>query len=299
MNRDHLRLLLLAFSVAAPAGLLLHCSSDPPATPKPDAGAGDAAPDVVVVPCDDQHPCTNPLSCCSGACVNTAKSPQNCGACGVACTKTQFCTGKACFDAVLKNVCENAGLAVVLDGIPVDEDAGTSVGSAMGTGCTPTVTVRSILQSAPDTLGDGGQPLLASGDTFLAAGGPFGQKAVGYVQNARVAPIYTVGDVDSLTFLRSSDNGLIKKALNTELTAHHDYFAVYLAPDPVTGTLVLALYGVYGPGTSAAAFFMKTQVMANRATYDKAYYVYEWTDGPNQDGLADATDTVTLVASGP
>lgn len=303
MNRDPLRHLFLALAVAAPAGLLVRCSSEPPATAKVDGGAdgaaGDAAPDVVVTPCDDQHPCAAPLSCCSNVCVNTAKSPQNCGACGVACTKTQFCTGKACFEAVLKNVCENPSMAVVLDGIPVDEDAGSSVGSAVSTGCAPAVAVRSIPQGAPGTLEDGGRPLLGSGDTYLAAGGPFGQKAVGYVQAARVAPIYTLGEVDSLSFYRTSDNGLIKKALNTELTAHHDYFAAYLAPDPVTGTLVFALYGVYGPGTSAGAYFMKNQVMPNRATFDKAFYIYEWTDGPNQDGLADATDTITLVASGP
>jgi len=297
MKRSNLGLVVAGLAVITPAALLLRCSSDPPATVKTDAGT-DAASDVVVVPCDDQHPCSAPLACCSGVCADT-KTPQHCGACNVACTKTQFCTGTACFDAVLKNVCENPGVAVVLDGIPVDEDAGGTVGLAMEAGCAPTVAVRSIPQGAPGTLADGGRPTLGVGDTYLAAGGPFGQQAVAYVQSARVAPIYTVGDATSLSFLRSSDNGLIKKALTTELTAHHDYFAVYLAPDPVTGTLVLALYGVYGPGTSAAAYFVKNQVMANRATFDKAYYVYEWTDGPNQDGLADPTDTVTLVASGP
>ena len=261
----------------------------------PDAPA-DAGPDAPS--CSPQSPCADDAAtCCNSTCTHLDKDPSNCGACGVACTKTQFCNGQACFDAIVANLCHNPSAAIVLDGLGPDEEAGVALGGAMDAGCTPKVVVRQILQSAPGTIDDAGRPLLGPGDTYVAAGGGFGQKAVAYVTSAKDAPVYVTSDNTSISFVRSSDNGVIVQAQNSTLTASHDYFVSYTAVEPQSGTLVFTVYGFYSPGTAAGAFWFQNQVMANVASFTKSFYVYEWTD-TNTDGQPDAGDTFTLLGSG-
>jgi hypothetical protein len=142
---------------------------------------------------------------------------------------------------------------------------------------------------------------LGSGETYLATGGAFGQKAVGYIESKKVGPVYTLGDSTSFSFVRASDNALLAKVQNVDLTAKHDWFVAYLAPEPQLGTLVFAIYGVLTPGTAAAAWFATNQLVPNRATFTKQYYVYEWIDSDDAGtpNAPDSNDTFKLLASGP
>ncbi len=260
-----------------------------------DASTADVGPDAPA--CSAQNPCADDAAtCCNAFCTHLGKDPKNCGACGVACGAKQFCNGQACFDAILGNLCRNPAAAVVLDGLPPDDEAGVALGSAMDGGCSPTVVVRQILQTAPGTIDDAGRPLLGPGDTFVAAGGGFGQKAVAYMTSTFDAPVYVTGDNTSISFMRSSDKGVIVQAQNANLTAHHDYFVAYTAVEPQSGTLVFNVYGFFVPGTAAGAFWFQNQVVANVGSFTKSYYVYEWTD-TNNDSVANAGDTFTLVES--
>ncbi|HEY1958256.1 MAG TPA: hypothetical protein VGH28_21715 [Polyangiaceae bacterium] len=260
------------------------------------ADAGDAAPDAPA--CGPNNPCADDAStCCSSICTNLKKDPKNCGACGTACGAQQFCNGQACFDAIVANLCHNASAAVVLDGLPPDDDASVTIGGAIDGGCVPAVVVRQIVQGAPGSIDDAGRPLLGPGDTYVAAGGGFGQNEVAYMGSTFEAPVYVTGDANSISFNKSSDKTLIVQAQNTVLTAHHDYFVAYTAVEPVSGTLVFNVYGFYAPGTAAGAYWFRTQVAPSVGTFTKAFYVYEWTD-TDSDGLPSAGDTFTLVASG-
>ncbi len=310
-----LRSTLFGLAAASSGALaLVHCSD--PAPLGPDGGA-DATVDVALdaigpgdggaeatieagPPCDDKTPC-EAGTCCSGACTDLAKDPRNCGACGAACTSAQFCNGKACIAAQLKNLCENPKLAVILDGVVPDETAAAPIGAAVDGGCTPSVQVRNVLQNAPGVIDDAGRPLLGVGDTYLATGGAFGQKAIGWVESNKVGPVYTLGDQNSFSFVRKSDNGLLAKVQNADLTAKHDWFVVYLAPEPLAGTLVFAVYGIMTAGTNAASWFVANQVLPNRSTFDKQYYVYEWIDADDAGtpNAPDANDTFKVLASGP
>lgn len=307
MRARHLRLPLLLASIFGGAWLL-QCSDPAPSTA--DAGvdaSADVSADVAVdagvdapPACDDKNPC-EAGTCCSGACTELTKDPRNCGACGAACTNAQFCNGKGCIAAIVKNLCENPKVAVALDGIAQDESAGAAIGDALDGGCSPTVAVRSVLQQAPGVLDDAGRPLLGVGETYLAAGGSFGQKAVRWVESNKAGPVYTLADSTSFSFVRTSDNGLLAKVQNVDLTAKHDYFVAYLAPDAQIGTLVVAIYGVLAPGSAAATWFATNQLIPNRASFAKQYYVYEWTDSDDAGtpNAPDANDGFKLLASGP
>lgn len=305
--------ILVLIPIALGAAGLLYCSDPAPVTPTPEAGV-DAAPDVTAdapfdagpdvfdagTQCDEKNPC-EAGTCCNGHCTDVTKDPRNCGSCGAACTTTQFCNGKACIAAVMKNLCENPKVALILDGLGPDEQGAGKIGAAMDAGCVPSVQVRNVLQNAPGVLDDAGRPLLGVGDTYLATGGGFGQIALRWVEGTKTGPIYGIGDPNSYSFVRSSDNGLLAKVQNVDLTAKHDWFVTYLAPEPQSGTLVFAVYGVLDPGTSAAVYWTTNVLVPNRATYDKQYYLVEWTDSDDAGtpNAPDGNDTFKIVASGP
>ena len=256
------------------------------------APSGDCAPT-----CNSDSDCASGETCCNSAyCSDLAKDPQNCGACGVACSAQQFCSGSACADAVVKNVCANAHATTVFDELDADDDAGARVGSAIVANC-GSIQLDSVTQGASGTMDpSSGRPLTGPGDTYVAAGGEFGQKAVAYMNATRDAPVFTVADGTSASFVRTSDGSTIVQAAVSNLTAHHDYFVIYAAAEPVSGTLVFAVYGFYAPGTAAGAYWFQSQPASAFSSMTKQYYVYEWTD-TNNDGAPNAADTFTLLAS--
>jgi hypothetical protein len=85
--------------------------------------------------------------------------------------------------------------------------------------------------------------------------------------------------------------------MNATLTAHHDYFALEVTVEPASGTLCFFGYGMYAPGTSAAAYYFQNDVIGSRAMFPDVWYVYEWTDTDNS-GTPSAGDAFTLIAHG-
>ncbi len=260
--------------------------------------SGHCGPDgACATGCKNDSDCASGETCCGGTfCSNLAKDPENCGACGTACGPKQYCSGTACFDTLVTNLCQNAAATIVLDSLTVDESAGDVIRSAIGATC-QNVNINSVQQGASGSIDpQSGRPLLGPGDTYVAAGGGFGQKAIGYVESARNAPIYSTDDGQNVSFVRTSNNVTIVQVPASSLTSHHDYFAIYAATEPISGTLVFATYGLYGPGTTAGAFWFASQISTNVSQYTKQYYVYEWTD-TNNDGVPNAQDGFKLLDS--
>jgi hypothetical protein len=277
-----------------------------PDTNMPDTNMPDTnMPDTYVAPCSASNPCSGSLSCCSGKCVDTSLDPQNCGTCGNACTTSQFCTGTSCLDAVFANVCGNPRATIAQDGVTNDNNAGVVVAAAMKK-CTLPANVAIVSQSAAIDPNDN-HPNTGVGNSFVAAGGSFFSLGIHYMEQQGYAPILVSGNGTSTSYIRASDASTVLSTLNTALTTGHDFFVLEMMTEPVSGTLVVSIQGMGGPGTAAAAWYFNNVVVPDVLTDGGAdagelagsWSAYEWTDNPaNPDGAPSADDTFTLRGSG-
>jgi hypothetical protein len=273
---------------------VLKGGSDPEAGPV--AGDADSPP--------QRRTCTTAASCpgsseacCGGFCVDTSKDPNNCGKCGAACSAGQFCTGTACDEAIVANVCANAKGTVAADAYPEDTQAGAAMGTALTASCSPPTMILQTSQDAEGILDPGsGRPITGPGNTFITGGGGYGQNGVAYMETS-ITPVYLWGD-GMTGQIRSRDGTALVNTTVADLTAHHDFFYVQVTVEPQSGTLCLSAVGMLGPGTQAAGYYAGAELIPNRAKYTSNWYVYEWQDA-NGDSVANAGDTFTLVKQGP
>lgn len=270
------------------------------ATDASDASADSAIP---AIPCnadggDGGAACPGMLPCCNGFCADTTKDPKNCGTCGNACTSTQFCTGMTCNEAILKNICANPKATWITDDYPPDNAASNDMGTGLAVGCAPPVTVLTTYEdggTAQDP--DSGRPLTGAGNTLVAGGGWFGHASVAYMDGQGLTPLILNTDGTNAWIRNRKTSANIVFTNNTIVTAQHDYFLLELSVEPASGTLCFFGYGMLSGGTTAAGYFFRNNVVANRATFTDAWYVYEWMTA-NDAGLPGAGDTFTLVAHG-
>jgi len=285
---------------------------DAPVTPAPpDAAAAadapvpgppDGPPDIreqlvdAPVLCSEAGSCAAPWTCCGGICVDTSKDPRNCGACGQACSATQFCTGTACSETVFANVCGNPSAVVIKDPHETDNNAAAAIGTALMMSCTPPTAVVTRDQGEPGVLSPSGRPLAGSGTSYLVGGGSFGQHVVDYLDKTDMTPVYLTGDGATFELRNRGSSQVVVSGPTSTLTDGHDYFYLQMFVEPLGGTLCVNAIGVYAPGTAAGGFWLATEIIPKRATYTDTWYVYEWTD--SGDKIPNAADTFTLIAHG-
>jgi hypothetical protein len=272
-----------------------------------DATVGDggdaSSPDAAPIPCDAQAACNTDAStvmCCSGYCVDTARDPANCGQCGTACTASQFCTGTACDDAIIANVCANPRATIAFDPYDVDNEAGAAMGTALATYCVPATSVVRVPQTTAGVLdpSGSGRPITGVGNTFVAGGGAFGQSGVDYIElQAHLSPIYLQNNGTNSRILTRAGTEILN-VLDTSLSEHLDYFYVQLTVEPQSGTLCLSGVGILGPGSQAAGYFAATELIPHHTSYPASWYLYKWMD-TNGDSIANGGDSFTLVQAGP
>jgi len=69
------------------------------------------------------------------------------------------------------------------------------------------------------------------------------------------SPLYaTVDPTGDVVLIRRATGVPLVDAPTWSLTDHHDYFALYVAVEPGSGTLVFAAFGLMGKGTTVAAW---------------------------------------------
>jgi len=241
--------------------------------------------------------CSPNETCCAGWCTDTSKDPSNCGRCGNACSATQFCTGVACDDAVLKNLCVNPHATVVLDPYMDDNTAGNALGGALSTTCMPVVKVVTTSQDAGLAQDPAGRPIAGVGDTLVAGGGWYGQAAVAYMDAHGLTPLLVSTDGTHSWIRDSKTSANVVLVPNTALTMHHDYFVFEVGVEPTSGTLCFFGYGMTGLGTTVASYYFQTNVLPHASAFPGSWYVYEWTD-KDMDGAGSAGDTFTAIADG-
>lgn len=247
--------------------------------------------------------CAAPFACCNEHCVDTTIAPQHCGACGMACSGTQFCSNvvapSACKSDTLANVCASKKATFLLDGLQADQEASAVVQAAILARCAPPPVAMTSSQSVSGAINTTtGRPIAGGGELLVAVGGDSAQRLVNYLEDSGLSRVYNEYDGLNTTWFkrRDANSSVVATITMSTLSATHDYFLVELVFDRASGTLALVLYGLDVPGTRAATFHFANTMLPSIATFSQNWYLYEWS-GTSAGGPS-AADTFTLLASG-
>jgi hypothetical protein len=258
-----------------------------------------------MAPCTLEGDCvgTGTAMCCGDRCTFASRDHKACLACGVTCSATQFCGTTGCLNGTIANVCDSPKATFLLDGLSVDDQLAPVVSAGLVAGCPTAIAARTVSQATAGTInGTTGQPVVGGGDMQVLIGGPYGQKLIRYLDAQGVTAVFNATNGERGRFqLRNGSGGpgaFVVDEPSSAITTTHDYFLVETVVDPVTGTLTFGIQGFQAEGTVAGVWYFLNTVLPARATYDKRYYVFEWTNADG-DPAGSAGDTYRLVASGP
>ena len=260
-------------------------------------GAGQCAPSCSAEQEGTSNGCGDGLTCCSEHCVSTVSDQRHCGACGTACTDSQFCGQSGCAPARLSSACQVGKLVVVLDGQVGDDPTGRALSQALVAHCSVSQTSREVSQTVADVLNPStGQPVSGSDQLLLVAGGNYFQKGMGYLVANKISPLTNLGTFDTYEIHDTVSNALIASERIADVSDSHDLFAVQFMREPHSNSLILNAYGFTVGGTAAATYYFTDVIAPSLATIDKAWYVGEWTD-KDADKQPDS-DELTILGSG-
>lgn len=258
-----------------------------------------------MAPCTQESDCSSDgtAKCCGDRCAVVARDHNACLACGTVCGATEFCGPTGCLRGVIAKVCDSPVATFLLDGLEVDDQLAPVVSAGLTAGCPTAITARTLPQITAGTInGTTGQPVVGGGDMQVVLGGPYGQSLIRYLDAEGVTAVFNSSNSQRARFQYRNQDGtpgaFVVDEPQSAVTPAHDYFLVETVVEPVTGTLMFAIHGFQANGTLAGVYHFLNTMLPARATYDKSYYVYEWTNA-DSDPSAGAGDTYNLLASGP
>lgn len=224
------------------------------------------------------------------------EAPCGCGA-------GSFCAPSGCVPVASATACENPAVLSILGDFgagtnQTDVDSANAVAAALQAACG--ATSSSVPQSQDGVLDPcTDAPLAGAGTTIVLAGGYVTERAAGYLDAQKIAPLsLSIDPSPAGTSSFVSRAGTVLREFQTASLGHvHDYVAIALSADPARGALILNLYGIYEHGTQAAVWYFVNRVLPDMAAGRRSFSSYallEWTD--DGDGLPGATDTWAPVA---
>jgi len=130
---------------------------------------------------------------------------------------------------------------------------------------------------------------------MIMAGGPYFQKALGYLEyEGAASPVSFTSTDTTFSFVRRDTGATVVSSAKSLLTARHDFFVVEILADPTSGTLVAAAYGFQPPGTAAAVWYAAHVLLSDLSTATFTWVVVEWTD-VDGDSLPSTGDTFSEI----
>lgn len=267
--------------------------------------------------------CSSELTCCSLHCTDLVTDSNHCGACGATCQAGDFCGTDICADAgqggaggaggastapcvtcfptTLSSICAIAKVIVILDTSKNVSDGnrkpGRAIGAALKGKCNPTPELTEAEQDSVDALNiTSGRPVSGGGELLVMAGGPFYQNLEGYLESEGIAPLYWhVTDTASEYRKTANDEAVVSLPIAGDHDSH-DFFIIQFMRDPASGSLALNVQGLWLSGTVAATYQLTEGMLPNLASFDQAWYAYEWTDADGD--KAPDLNEIKLVDSG-
>lgn len=273
---------------------------EPEAEPEPDdAGPGDGGVDDDAGPPECGSGCGGGLACCDGVCIDLSASPAHCGACGNACSLDEFCGGEplGCHPALFQNLCLVNRPYRIDDTEAADVASGAIIAEAVESACPQMEQMVERAQDDPSVVDiSNGRPITGVNSLAILAGGSFFHQSVRYLEAAADLPVISETTANTER-LHRRNGGTIVDIPKAAVTPGHDFFVIQVADEAISGTLVLTAYGMFTPGTRAAAYWLANEILPNLDTITDQYFIYEWTDG-NGDEIPNAGDAFDLVYSG-
>lgn len=204
-----------------------------------------------------------------------AGSEPNCG--DAPCAFGDFCTSQLdCLEVAWSNVCENTSLLGVQDGTARDDATTAAMADALAAHCGLTAALVPMTDASYVDQSDG-RLLAGAGSTAVLGGGPFFMDARRQLEDARETDVIVGGSGNTVRFLHRTTDTILAEATFDQLDEAHDIFLLELSEEPDLGALVVSGYGMLGPATTAAAWFLENQVLADPTSAER-WYVVEWTD---------------------
>ena len=257
------------------------------------------ATSLCLAPCTGEgQPCGMNRTCCSGRCVDTTRDVAHCGGCGgpsspYTCAPNEFCGTMGCAEATISRLCQNSSAAIVQDGLAPDDAAGAVVAAALASVCSG-LTVRTVSQLQTDVANPTtGQPVAGSGELLMVAGGPFGQQVARWLESNDVAAIHHVFVNELFQFQLTADDSVVTSMPWMNAGPSYDHILFEVVRDTTSGTYAFIMSGFNQSGTTAGAWYFQNVIAPALSTYNKTWYIFEWTDG-NGNQAADAGEFVEL-----
>jgi hypothetical protein len=206
--------------------------------------------------------------------------------------------GRVGFDAAdvaFSDACRYPKLAIVRDGLAVDDAAAVPLPQAILDGCNRSATVRTVSQDDPGILDPAtDRPLLPPDELGVLVGGTAPQHALHYLQLADTPLVIT--DTAGEVIVTSRDNRTIVDVPFSSLGPSHDITVVMYVCAAANGVCVVSVAGEQAIGTRAGAYYLTT-VLAPALPPDRTWFVLDWKDGDG-DLAPSAGDTFTVIGAG-
>jgi len=234
-----------------------------------------------------------------------AVDSNNCGSCGNACAKGQFCgattcapTGEGgaggaseeeaascveCHDTTLANLCSVRKVTVILDSNKNDSDGNRAPGRAMGAALRDNCATKPVLTEAEQDSVEAlnittGRPVSDSSELLVVAGGPFYQNLEGYLEAQKITPLYFNVTATTTEYRKTATGEVVVSLPIDGDHESHDQFIIQFMRDPTSGSLILNEQGLWLSGTVAGAYQLIHGLLPSLDQQDQAWYAYEWTD---------------------
>ena len=268
-------LMLTAFACTA-----LACGDSDSAGPTPD--------EEDALRCESTNDCEAGLTCCNFHCDDVQLSVRSCGACGATCTVAEYCDGSACLDLDIRALCAAADFTVVhraekdVDGQPddpsLDNQASDDVADAFHTFCGGSTPAPVPMNEADLYIRDSGL-VTGRGTTLIVAGGRVYSDVIAYLDDTDVTPVELIVTAESTFQLvaRSERRVIVEDSL-TALNENRDYIVGQAVYDEKSGTWVLNVYGIFQPGTQAAAAYFSDQIQ-NASFGARRWFIARYENG--------------------
>jgi hypothetical protein len=194
------------------------------------------------------------------------------------------------------NICAAQDLMVLLDGEPIDDQAGTNVARALQTTCVPKPSRDEADWRDGGVVTSAGEPLGAPTRMFVCGGGSYYQKHVAWLEAGGYTKVVDTSTASDYSYSRRGGPKLVTEPFDN-FNGTFDYFVIELVRVGPTKPMSLLVNGFWGYGTQAAAAFFADQLLPTRATHVNSWLVVKWTD-MNGNKVPDGADSYVIVASG-